>query len=308
MSIGIKIKHHRRLMGITQEELAKNLGITPQAISKWETSEGMPDISLLVPLACFFDTTVDALLSEPQTRVRSGYGSHRERLLTRFETDLSAENFDKAASAYEEIIIHGQPSVKDLWHYAYLFERRARNDLKKSLRYYKMATQQEGASDKEIEAAYAQLIALLIYLGKQDEAIDTLKAWQEASPNAINPLVQLANIYMITNQAQIALDYCKQAEQMNQTNAGLFLVAGDVHEALSNHDLALEMWDKSFAIDSSTANALFSKAELLAKLDKTNDAIVAWQACVDWLVRQGYDQEGELEYPKSKIAALQNVL
>ena len=49
-------------MNMTQEELAELINVTPQAISKWENSIGMPDISQLIPLANVFNVSVDTLL------------------------------------------------------------------------------------------------------------------------------------------------------------------------------------------------------------------------------------------------------
>ena len=49
-------------MGYTQQEVAEKLLVTTQAVSKWETGAGNPDISLLVPIADLFGITTDALL------------------------------------------------------------------------------------------------------------------------------------------------------------------------------------------------------------------------------------------------------
>jgi len=61
-TLGKRITAHRKQLGLTQDQLAEKLGITAQAISKWENDLSCPDISMLPKLADIFDTTTDALL------------------------------------------------------------------------------------------------------------------------------------------------------------------------------------------------------------------------------------------------------
>ena len=61
MEIGKKIKQLRVAKGITQEALAAELSVTPQAISKWECDVTTPDIQLLPQIAIFFGVTLDEL-------------------------------------------------------------------------------------------------------------------------------------------------------------------------------------------------------------------------------------------------------
>lgn len=60
-SIGSNIKKWRKKKGYTQEELADQLGVTGQAVSRWESEAGMPDISFIVPLAQILGITTDTL-------------------------------------------------------------------------------------------------------------------------------------------------------------------------------------------------------------------------------------------------------
>lgn len=62
MAVSDKIKEHRKKLNITQKELAEALGVSVQAISKWETGNGIPDVSALVPLARELHVTTDELL------------------------------------------------------------------------------------------------------------------------------------------------------------------------------------------------------------------------------------------------------
>ena len=61
MSLGNNIKKYRRELGITQEELAGILCVTGQAVSKWESGAGLPDITQIVPLAQALNVSTDAL-------------------------------------------------------------------------------------------------------------------------------------------------------------------------------------------------------------------------------------------------------
>jgi transcriptional regulator with XRE-family HTH domain len=72
-TLGTRIATLRKEKGLTQEELAEKLGVSSQAVSKWENDLSCPDIMLLPQLSKIFDTTVDELLSgkkdEPAVRV-----------------------------------------------------------------------------------------------------------------------------------------------------------------------------------------------------------------------------------------------
>jgi transcriptional regulator with XRE-family HTH domain len=59
--IAENIRRLRRERGITQEKLADNLGVTTQAVSKWERGEAYPDMTLILPIAGYFGITTDEL-------------------------------------------------------------------------------------------------------------------------------------------------------------------------------------------------------------------------------------------------------
>lgn len=61
MNMGEKIKQLRKRKGISQETLAQVLGVSYQAVSKWETGTTMPDIALVPAIAAFFGVSTDEL-------------------------------------------------------------------------------------------------------------------------------------------------------------------------------------------------------------------------------------------------------
>lgn len=60
---GPTIKSLREAKGITQSDLAEKIGVSSQAISKWETSKGLPDITLIEPLSKALGVSVMELMS-----------------------------------------------------------------------------------------------------------------------------------------------------------------------------------------------------------------------------------------------------
>jgi len=62
LSIGKNIRRLRAGAGLSQEELAGALHVSPQSVSKWERGEGYPDITALPGLARFFGVTLDELM------------------------------------------------------------------------------------------------------------------------------------------------------------------------------------------------------------------------------------------------------
>lgn len=69
MKLQEKILYCRKRAGLSQEALSEKLGISRQAISKWETGEAVPEISKLLLLANTFHVTIDWLLSEDEPEV-----------------------------------------------------------------------------------------------------------------------------------------------------------------------------------------------------------------------------------------------
>ena len=65
-TLGKRISANRKGLGLTQEQLAEKLGVTAQAVSKWENDQSCPDISILPRLAEVFGISTDALLGRPE--------------------------------------------------------------------------------------------------------------------------------------------------------------------------------------------------------------------------------------------------
>ena len=75
MNIGNKIKELRKQRGITQDQLANSIGISFQAVSKWENGIALPDITLAPILASYFGVSMDELFEFNLKEIESAIDS-----------------------------------------------------------------------------------------------------------------------------------------------------------------------------------------------------------------------------------------
>lgn len=101
-------KKLRKGRGMTQEQVAEVLSVSPQAVSRWETGATYPDIALLPSIAEFFETTVDALLGTGKARAKEridGFLRHGKELMEAGElteaTDLLRSAVREFPNSYE---------------------------------------------------------------------------------------------------------------------------------------------------------------------------------------------------------------
>ena len=133
MNIGQKIKELRQENNLTQEELAEQLGVSPQAISRWENSTTYPDITLLPIIANMFDVTIDYLLDMDSYKMK-------EELKNIIEQDDKFANQGKVKER-ENLLLESLKKYPNNW------------DLKsRLLRVYHVQT----ANDEETDEYYQQ--------------------------------------------------------------------------------------------------------------------------------------------------------
>ena len=103
MSFAENIRKYRLESGLTQEALAEKIGISGQAVSKWETAETLPDTALLTDIADALDVSLDSLFGRTVTKRRdvfeavSGYVSCGDENMG---TSVDFCLFDTIASAF----------------------------------------------------------------------------------------------------------------------------------------------------------------------------------------------------------------
>ena len=130
MRLGEKIQILRRQKDISQEQLAENLNVSRQAISKWETGECLPDIENILQLSNIFDVTTDYLLKtyydetpvSPQqsTSFEDGFmleDDHGDNFTGRFNYSFNIEGVVYPAAVLAFLVMG---FIWGLWHPGWL--------------------------------------------------------------------------------------------------------------------------------------------------------------------------------------------
>ena len=102
MNFAEKLKELRKQKGISQELLAEKIYVSRQAITKWESGNGIPDIENLIAISNLFNESLDSLLSEEKSLI----SKHEFLYESRTEYDLdSPKKIDLRAGVAHEVII-----------------------------------------------------------------------------------------------------------------------------------------------------------------------------------------------------------
>lgn len=105
MTLGETIKYYRTQLNLSQAELADKIGVSRQAVTKWETDTGIPDINNIQILAKLFHISIDTLLSSDH-HVQSLYESKIE-----YDIDV-LKDFDINLGTLGKVDIEGYEGKK----------------------------------------------------------------------------------------------------------------------------------------------------------------------------------------------------
>lgn len=106
MTLGEKIKQIRKIACLSQEQMAEKLCVSRQAVSKWESGRGTPDIENLQSIARLFDISIDTLLKDELL----------SSAILKEEIDISQYQKDgKCRSKYDAAVKAKYPNAKEIY-------------------------------------------------------------------------------------------------------------------------------------------------------------------------------------------------
>ncbi len=335
MDIGGTIKKLRTDRKITQEEVAEYLGISFQAVSKWETGTTMPDITLLPNLAVLFGVRIDDLFSV-----------NHEDELTRVEESF-AHGFSEQSYLYAKRILDASlqddpDNIRALKLYARLHLARTNADLLEAGRMLERAME-HSPLDEDIFNLYSQVRGGGVYKAHSDDDwyIRVCEPYAEKFPQNLGLMFHLI-------EAMIRQRYFEEAEKyihLMQLESGeeylrqvflgdLELAKGNVERAkaiwntisendsigqyeigerfnrIHEYEQAIKCFQNSFRASTPPRflSPVFSLAFLYTKLGRKAEAIKAWQRIISTRASDYnyYDSE-TVEWAHREIRKLQGI-
>lgn len=334
LKLGAAIKKLRTEKGVTQEELADFIGVSFQAVSKWETDTTMPDITLLPKLAVFFGVRIDDLFS-----INTDDELERIDFILANEK-LTDDNFTYAKRTLDSILKNNECDVGAIKRYASLYLCRnnrdsliAGNMLERAMKIAPLDTEiyllyrQVRGGDSSVNrsgndwfirvcepyarkypgniALYEKLIEAMIemrYFDKAEEMIGFLKPSDDYS--ACSPEIFRGDIEFAKGNIEKAKMIWSNVSTEN--HKGQYEV-GERFNKICDYEKAIECYENSFrtAKIPRDISALYSLAFLYDKLGSYKSAIDKWEKIIDVLASDYNITEGEtIDWPKREIAKL----
>lgn len=338
LNLGSVIKRLRIEHSITQEELAEYLGISFQAVSKWETGNTLPDITLLPKLAAFFGVKIDELFS-------INHEDELERIDTMLQREaMTDQNYSYAKRILEGILRENPEDVGALKRYANVYLTKTNTDLLAAGRMLEKAMELSPL-DEEVYSLYRNVRGGSEYKHHSDNDWFIRVCEPYAKKHPLN-----CRIYRILIEAMISKKYFKRAEELldmvqfeGENKYMREVLLGDIVLAKGNVETAKDIWltipkenwlgqyevgerfnrlneyeqaIKCFnnAYEAQTAphkmDMMYSLAFLYKKLGRFAEAKKEWELIIETLISE-YDiveDNNDILWAKREIAQLEHLL
>lgn len=293
--ISKNLRRLRQGKGLTQEQLAKLLGVSVQSVSRWECGNNLPDVLLLPQIARLYGITVDDLYREDPR----GYPSYAQRLLAVYEASGRTEDYLAAEQEFLRMP-ESELTADDLRSWGVLYHYMSNDSAQQAQKKLEQAMEHPGVTDQIYCSAAQQKIALLCDLGRGKEEAGRYDRLSKTSPE--NPRLCLLCVaaHEFAGDAHRALEIAEEGISRFPEYAALYVHAGDLCRSLKRFDEAFDHWNKALALDRSYLDAVYSMGFCYQELGQYDRAHHVWSALTQELDRRGLVVDRQLP---AKLAA-----
>ena len=328
LKLGATIKKLRTERGITQEELANKIGVSFQAVSKWETNTTTPDIAIIPRLALFFGVSIDSLFA-----INNDDYMERISNMIRDEHTVSHDNF-VWAERYLKGVICDEPHNNDArtllvelyehrenrdtlnagrlceegllldpsniaLHGKLINIRRKRSETDRLIKFYESLLQKFSKNDTIKE----KLIEIYITAGRYDDA---KKIIASSAPKAILDLF-LGDIEMALGNSDNALTIWERVVQEHNDDYSILFEAAERFNKYGYSEKAISLYEQSYerAPSPKKLDSVYARAFLFTSLGRKDEAISMWNLIIKSLSDDYGISDGEcIDWAKREIANL----
>lgn len=277
MEIGKKIRNLRLEKEVKQEELAEYLGVSIQAVSKWETEASVPDIALLPGIAVFFGVTIDELFQLSNE-------AEFERIENMFwhERRIAPETFDHCVRFLEGVLKSDPKNVRAYCCLAYLYNHRAASDHDMASEYAKKALEL-APDDKGGWVAFLEANSGVCgdeWYDNHFEVIEYFREFLKKNPGNYRGLYAIIENLLDDDRFEEAVPYIRQIR--TAANTGQYEVyMGDVMFGKGDPEKALEYWNAAVEHFPDRWQSYCDRADGLKKLGRYEEALADYEKCFE---------------------------
>ena len=331
LKLGTIIKKLRTERGITQEELANKMGVSYQAVSKWETNTTTPDIAILPQLALFFGVSMDVLFSMNQD-------DYIERIskMIRDEYSITPENFVWAERYLKGLLSEEKQNNTARTLLVELYEHRENRDslaggrlceeglliepsniaLIDKLTRIREKRNEADRLIKFLEALYSKniqnivvidaLISAYIKYGKYDNATNLMSF---SKKRAIFDVYK-GDIELALGRKENAKNIWLSAASANHNDSHILFEIAERFNRINEAEIALELYHQSYEVATppKEMDALYAQAFLYTNIGMKENAIQMWENIIKALADDYGIKDGEcVDWAKREIKRLKNI-
>lgn len=277
MNIGKQIRTLRLRKGARQEELAEFLGVSAQAVSKWETESSLPDVTLLPRIAVYFGVTIDELFRLPDEEQMERI---HNAILT--EAHIDGPTFDHYCALLRRCIAEERDALRAQVLLAALYNHRAAADHRTA----SAAARKALELDPDSHDAWSALVEAYggacgdEWLDNNAELIEFCRAFLTEHPDTYRALYVIVENLLRDDRFDDAVPYIERLGALG--NRGQYeLYTGDVCYGNGNADAALIHWKRAVEENPSTWQVWCGRADRMKKLGRCEEALEDYAKSVE---------------------------
>lgn len=284
------LRRLRLAKGLTQEQTAEQLRVSPQSVSRWECGTTFPDVLLLPTIAELYCVTVDDLFREGT----DAYKHYADRLSSLFEATRDRDDYIRADNEYRRLIDSGKHTTEDLRSYGCMHMMAMWECADKAmLAFNEVIDRGPEENPRVYYRTRLQKMQLIHSLGHNELNLERQRA--ALAGHTGEPWEHILMLAALCNAKQYDEAYQQLLASVAQhpTASELYVYGGNICKALGRVEEAFRWMDRGLALDPELCDAKYAKASWYEELGDWANAIEVWTSLTVDMETRGLTFEAE---------------